>query len=61
MAEKPKETVVVLRAEVSETFRTRLKTQAVRLGMTMGQLIEESLEERLKQLELEGLEKAKNR
>lgn len=42
---------VVLRVEVPEQFRTRLKTQAVRMGVTMGEMIQKFMEEPLEQLE----------
>lgn len=46
---------VVLRVEVPEQFRTRLKTQAVRLGLTMGELIQRTMDTHLEQLEMEAL------
>lgn len=54
MAEKAKD-AVVLRVEVPERFRTRLKTQAVRTGVTMGELIERLIDEPLRKIELEAM------
>lgn len=51
----------MLRVEVSEVFRTRLKSQAVRVGKTMGELIEQLAEEPLRKLELEALEGIKGK
>lgn len=50
---------VMLRVEIPENLRTRLKTQAVRKGITMGELLQEIADEPLRQLELEALENAK--
>lgn len=57
----PKEAAktVMLRVEIPENLRTRLKTQAVRRGVTMGELLEQITDEPLRQLELEALEEAK--
>jgi IS4 transposase len=51
--------IVQLRVEIAEYQRLRLKTQAVRKGLTMGELLERLLDEPLRQLELEALEEAK--
>lgn len=56
---KAAKTVVMLRVEIPENLRTRLKTQAVRRGVTMGELLEQITDEPLRQLELEALEEAK--
>jgi hypothetical protein len=58
MAAKDKDTVM-LRVEVSETLRNRLKAQSARMGMTMGELVERLVDEpiTLKELELEALKK----
>lgn len=55
------EDTVMLKVEVSGIFRTRLKSQAVRVGKTMGELLEELTEGALRELELEnaGLELSK--
>jgi hypothetical protein len=58
MSEKAEDSVV-LRVEVSEDFRTRLKTQAVRRGVTMGEILEMHMDNTLRQLEAETLEKVK--
>lgn len=58
MAEKTKD-AVVLRVEVPERLRSRLKTQAVRTGITMGELIEQLIDEPLRKIELEELEGVK--
>lgn len=50
---------VMLRVEIPENLRTRLKTQAVRKGVTMGELLEQIADEPLRRLELEALENAK--
>jgi hypothetical protein len=55
------EKTVVLRVEVSEDFRTRLKSQAVRSGLTMGQMIETFMNERLTELEIEAVQKTKSK
>lgn len=51
---------VVLRVEVPEQFRTRLKTQAVRMRVTMGEMIQKFMEEPLEQLELESIQTTGN-
>jgi hypothetical protein len=58
MAAKDKDTVM-LRVEVSEALRSRLKAQSARMGITMGELVEKLVEEpiTLKELELEALKK----
>jgi hypothetical protein len=58
MASKDKDTVM-LRVEVSEALRNRLKAQSARMGMTMGELVERLVDEpiTLKQLEREALKK----
>jgi antitoxin component of RelBE/YafQ-DinJ toxin-antitoxin module len=58
MAAKDKDTVM-LRVEVSEAVRNRLKAQSARMGMTMGELVEKLVDEpiTLKELELEALKK----
>ena len=58
MAAKDKDTVM-LRVEVSEALRNRLKAQSARMGMTMGELVERLVDEpiTLKELELEALKK----
>lgn len=45
------ENKVMLQVEVRESTRTRLKLQAVRLGVTMGDLADELLNEALNKLE----------
>jgi class 3 adenylate cyclase len=45
------EKTVVLQADVRNSTRTRLKLQAVRLGITMSLLADEILDEGLKKLE----------
>lgn len=57
--DKDAEKIVQLRVDISDSLRTRLKTQAVRKGVTMGELLEQIADEPLRQLELEALEKAK--
>ncbi len=47
------ENKVMLQVEVRESTRTRLKLQAVRLGVTMGELADELLNEALNKLEQE--------
>ncbi len=49
----------MLRVEVSEALRNRLKAQSARMGMTMGELVERLVDEpiTLKELELEALKK----
>ena len=58
MAGKDKDTVM-LRVEVSEALRNRLKAQSARMGITMGELVERLVDESitLKELELEALKK----
>ncbi len=58
MAAKDKDTVM-LRVEVPEALRNRLKAQSARMGMTMGELVERLVDEpiTLKELELEALKK----
>ena len=58
MAAKDKDTVM-LRVEVSEALRNRLKAQSARMGMTMGELVERLVDESitLKELELQALKK----
>ncbi len=58
MAAKDKDTVM-LRVEVSEALRNRLKAQSARMGITMGELVERLVDEpiALKELELEALKK----
>lgn len=51
LAMPEKEKTVVLQADVKESTRTRLKLQAVRLGVTMGFLADQLLDEGLKKLE----------
>ncbi len=46
----------MLQVEVRESTRTRLKLQAVRLGVTMGELADELLNEALNKLEQEQRE-----
>ncbi len=56
MAERDKK-VVMLRVEVPETLRSRLRAQSVRMNITMGELVEKLADEpiTLKQLERESL------
>ena len=56
MAEKHKK-LVMLRVEVPETLRSRLRAQSVRMNITMGQLVEKLVDEpiNLKDLEREAL------
>jgi len=58
MAAKDKDKVM-LRVEVSEALRNRLKAQSARMGITMGELVERLVDEpiTLKELELEALKK----
>lgn len=49
MAENEK--IVPLQVDVRESTRTRLKVQAVKRGITMGELIDKILDEELKKLE----------
>ena len=55
MAGKDKKTVM-LRVEVSEAIRDRLKVQSARMKLTMGELVEKLVQEpiALKDLELEA-------
>jgi hypothetical protein len=48
------EDTVMLKVEVSGIFRSRLKSQAARVGKTMGELLEELTECSLRELELEN-------
>lgn len=50
----------MLRVEIPEALRTRLKTQAVRMGITMGELLVQITDEPLRQLELEALENVRS-
>jgi hypothetical protein len=50
------ENKVMLQVEVRESTRTRLKLQAVRLGVTMGELADQLLNEALNKLEQEQRE-----
>ncbi len=52
MVEKEKR--VPLQVDVRESTRTRLKVQAVKMGVTMGELIDQILDEELKKLEKQG-------
>lgn len=56
MAGKDKETVM-LRVEVSEALRNRLKAQSARMQITMGELVEKLVDEpiTLRELEVEAL------
>jgi hypothetical protein len=56
MAERDKK-LVMLRVEVPETLRSRLRAQSVRMNITMGELVEKLADEpiTLKQLERESL------
>ena len=56
MAGKDKNTVM-LRVEVSETLRNRLKAQSARMKITMGELVEKLVDEptTLRELELAAL------
>ena len=53
------ENKVMLQVEVRESTRTRLKLQAVRLGVTMGELADELLDEALNKLEQQQKERDK--
>ena len=57
--EKQAERTVQLRVDIPEALRTRLKTQSVRRGITMGDLLQDLIEKPLKDLEIEALEEAK--
>ena len=46
-----KDKLIVLQVHVPESFRTRLKMQSVRLGITMGDLLLQLTEQTLKKLE----------
>ena len=46
-----KEKTVVLQVDVPESYRTRLRIQALKLGMTMGELLVELTQPLLKSLE----------
>ena len=50
----------MLQVEVRESTRTRLKLQAVRLGVTMGELADDLLDEALNKLEQQPEERGKN-
>ncbi len=50
----------MLQVEVRESTRTRLKLQAVRLGVTMGELADELLDEALNKLEQQPEARGKN-
>lgn len=50
----------MLQVEVRESTRTRLKLQAVRLGVTMGELADELLDKALNKLEQQPKERGKN-
>ncbi len=56
MAGKDKDTVM-LRVEVSEALRNRLKAQSARMTITMGELVEKLVDEpiTLRELEVEAL------
>lgn len=56
MVERDKK-LVMLRVEVPETLRSRLRAQSVRMNITMGELVEKLADEpiTLKQLERESL------
>jgi len=45
------EKMVVLQVDVPESTRTRLRVQAVKRGITMGELADQILSEALKKLE----------
>jgi hypothetical protein len=49
------EKIVVLQVDVRESIRTRLKVQAVKRGITMGELADRILDEALKKLEEQNL------
>ncbi len=48
------EKIVVLQVDVRESTRTRLKLQAVKMGVTMGELADRILSEALRKLEEQG-------
>jgi len=50
---------VMLRVEVPEALRSRLKAQSARMGVTMGELVEMLIDTPLRELELEALKKLK--
>jgi hypothetical protein len=52
------EKTVMLRVEVPESFRNRLKAQSARMGITMGELVRKLADEpiALKDLERESLD-----
>ena len=56
MAAKDKDTVM-LRVEVSEALRNRLKAQSARMQITMGELVEKLVDEpiTLRELEVKAL------
>ncbi|WP_041781615.1 hypothetical protein [Allocoleopsis franciscana] len=59
--DKDAEKTVQLRVDIPDALRTRLKTQAVRRGVTMGELLQELIEKPLRHLEIEALEEAKTK
>jgi hypothetical protein len=48
------EKIVPLQVDVRESTRTRLRVQAVKRGVTMGELTDRILDEALKKLEQQG-------
>ena len=54
LAMTDQEKIVVLQVDVRESIRTRLRVQAVKRGITMGELAERILDEALKKLEEQG-------
>jgi hypothetical protein len=52
MAEREK--IVPLQVDIRESTRTRLRVQAVKMGITMGELADRILDEALKKLEKQG-------
>lgn len=54
MIQKENTKTVMLQVDIKETTRTRLKLQAVRLGITMGSLTEQILSEALDKMEKEN-------
>lgn len=53
--------VVSLRVEVPKELRTRLKTQSARLGKTMSELLQELIDQPLRDLELSAFDKLKSK
>lgn len=51
LAMTDQEKIVVLQVDVRESTRTRLRIQAVKMGVTMGELADRILDEALKKLE----------